>query len=176
MWNFVFLAILVLAVGATAPRFLDQMARDGRSPAASQAMAARPEPASATAAYAGGRSFTVRSDRDGHFRVDGRVDGRHIAFMIDTGATLVAIPEGEAAGIGIHPASRDYTIQLNTANGRLRGAPTRLSMVEVGGLIVYDVPAVVMPDRALNVNLLGMSFLSRLRRFEVADGRLMLEQ
>jgi aspartyl protease family protein len=50
-------------------------------------------------------------------------------------------------------------------------------MVEVGsGLVVRDVAAVVMPDGALSENLLGMSFLSRLRRFEVADGKLVLEQ
>jgi aspartyl protease family protein len=49
-------------------------------------------------------------------------------------------------------------------------------MVEVGGLIVYGVDAVIMPDGALNENLLGMSFLSRLRRFEIADGRLLMEQ
>jgi aspartyl protease family protein len=49
-------------------------------------------------------------------------------------------------------------------------------MVEVGGIMVRDVQAVVMPDEALGENLLGMSFLSRLRRFEVADGKLVLEQ
>jgi aspartyl protease family protein len=49
-------------------------------------------------------------------------------------------------------------------------------MVEVGGIIARDVQAVVMPDAALGENLLGMSFLSRLRRFEIADGRLVLEQ
>jgi aspartyl protease family protein len=49
-------------------------------------------------------------------------------------------------------------------------------MVEVGGMIVRDVAVVVMPDAALSENLLGMSFLSRLRRFEFAEGRLVVEQ
>jgi aspartyl protease family protein len=49
-------------------------------------------------------------------------------------------------------------------------------MVEVGGLQVYDVRALVLPDDALSENLLGLSFLSRLRRFEFSNGRLVLEQ
>ena len=60
--------------------------------------------------------------------------------------------------------------------GIVRGAPTRLSMVEIGGMVVYGVDAVIMPDGALSENLLGMSYLSRLRRFEMTGGRLVLEQ
>ena len=52
----------------------------------------------------------------------------------------------------------------------------RLPSLEVNGIRVYDVAAVVIPDEALSVNLLGMSFLSRLRRFEMANGRLVMEQ
>ena len=55
-------------------------------------------------------------------------------------------------------------------------APVRLSSLEVNGIRIYDVGAVVIPDKALGVNLLGMSFLSRVRRFEMANGRLVMEQ
>jgi aspartyl protease family protein len=97
-------------------------------------------------------------------------------FLVDTGASVVAIPEREAARVGIRPSRREYTVQMKTANGTVMAAPTQLRMVEVGGIIARDVPAVVMPDAALGENLLGMSFLSRLRRFEIADGKLVLEQ
>jgi aspartyl protease family protein len=63
-----------------------------------------------------------------------------------------------------------------TANGSVRAAPALLDKVEVGDLIVRDVAAVILPDGALSDNLLGLSFLSRLRRFEYSDGRLVLEQ
>ena len=73
-------------------------------------------------------------------------------------------------------AARDYTGRSSTANGIVKVAPVRLPSLEVNGIRVYDVAAVVIPDESLSVNLLGMSFLSRLRRFEMANGRLVMEQ
>ncbi len=58
----------------------------------------------------------------------------------------------------------------------MRAAPATLDKVEVGDLVVRDVAALVMPDEPLSDNLLGLSFLSRLRRFEYSGGRLVLEQ
>jgi aspartyl protease family protein len=58
----------------------------------------------------------------------------------------------------------------------VRVAYVKLDMVEVGGVIVRNVDAVVAPDEALRENLLGLSFLSRLRRFEYREGRLVLEE
>jgi aspartyl protease family protein len=49
-------------------------------------------------------------------------------------------------------------------------------MVDIGGLVVHDVDAMVLPDEALSENLLGLSFLSRLKRFEYANGKMILEQ
>ena len=56
------------------------------------------------------------------------------------------------------------------------GRTVRLPSLEISGIRIYDVQAVVIPDQALSVNLLGMSFLSRVRRFEMANGRLVMEQ
>ena len=52
----------------------------------------------------------------------------------------------------------------------------RIAMVDVGGLVVRDVDAMVLPDEALSENLLGLSFLSKLKRFEYANGQMVLEQ
>jgi aspartyl protease family protein len=116
-----------------------------------------------------------RSGR-GHFDVEGRVDGRRIAFMIDTGASVVALTERDAASLGIHPPQSAFTVEVNTANGKVRAAPTQLDLVELGDLAVRDVTALVLPNGALSDNLLGLSFLSRLRRFEYTGGKLLLEQ
>jgi aspartyl protease family protein len=171
MRNFILFALLALVAGALAPGFID---KTGGMPAPT-AKAAKPEPTPA-ASSSHGRTMTVRRDKRGHFQVQARVDGRHMDFLVDTGATVVAIPEKEAARLGVRPSRREYTVQMKTANGTVAAAPTHLRMVEVGGIIVRDVQAVVMPDEALGENLLGMSFLSKLRRFEMADGKLVLEQ
>jgi aspartyl protease family protein len=176
MWNFVLIAIFALVTAAITPRLIERVGKPSGTSTTPQAMTARPASSSMQATSSGGRSLTVRPDQRGHFQVDGRVDGRRMDFLVDTGATVIAIPEREASRLGIHPARREYTAQIRTANGAIYGAPTRLGMVEIGGLTVRDVEAVIMPDGALGQNLLGMSFLSRLRRFEFADGRLVLEQ
>jgi aspartyl protease family protein len=169
MRNFVLFAVMALFAAALVPGFIE---KTGGMPAPKAT--AKPDPA--PSASSGPRSFTVRRDQRGHFQAEARVDGRRMDFLVDTGASVVAIPEREAARLSIRPSRRDYTVQMKTANGTVMAAPTQLRMVEVGGIIVRDVPAVVMPDAALGENLLGMSFLSRLRRFEVADGRLVMEQ
>ncbi len=96
--------------------------------------------------------------------------------MVDTGASLVIMRESDAAQIGIRPVPRDYTATVSTANGKIKAAPAKLDRIEVGGITVYDVPALVLPDEALWQNLLGVSFLSRLKRYEYANGRMVLEQ
>jgi aspartyl protease family protein len=58
----------------------------------------------------------------------------------------------------------------------VKAAPAQLRAVEVDGITVRDVPALVLPDETLSENLLGLSFLSRLRRFEYARGKLVVEQ
>ena len=117
----------------------------------------------------------MEGDRQGHFQVEARVEGRFVEFVVDTGASLVVLPESSAAMAGIRPQPRDYTAIAVTANGKIRAAPAKIDRIEIGGITVYDVPAMV-PDEALSKNLLGVSFLSRLRRYEYANGRLLLEQ
>ena len=96
--------------------------------------------------------------------------------MVDTGASLVIIRESDAAQVGIRPMRSDYTATVSTANGKIKAAPAKLERIEIGGITVYDVPALVLPDDALWQNLLGVSFLSRLKRYEYANGRMVLEQ
>lgn len=120
------------------------------------------------------RNVVLRSE-NGQFSTDGRVDGRPIAFMVDTGASQITLRESEAARLGYRPRERDYVIKIHTANGEGRAAPVELDTVQVGDIIVRDVSALVVPDRALGVNLLGMSFLSRVRWVH-ERGQLVLEQ
>ena len=121
-------------------------------------------------------TITLNADGRGHFNVEGLVDGRRLDFMVDTGASVIALRESDASRLGIHPAERGYVARVNTANGSIAAAPVKLDRVEIGGITVRSVDALVLSDRALSQNLLGMSFLSRLRRVEMGNGRLVLEQ
>jgi aspartyl protease family protein len=144
-----------------------------------------PAPASATTTHVavidtseqtGGRSLSIPRDARGHFETEGRIEGQRIGFMVDTGASVIALTEKAAATLGIHPAEQDYVSMVKTANGTVRAAPVELDRVEIGDLVVRDVAALVLPDSALSDNLLGLTFLSRLHRFAYSDGKLVLEQ
>jgi len=174
MRNVMIFACLAIVVAAVVPRFFART----NAPDALAANAPVPEfvaPARAAPSPAYGRSMTIEPGRNGHFSVAAEVDGRRMDFMIDTGATVIALREQDAARLGIHPAQREYTANVATANGIVRGAPVELRLVEIGSLSVRNVAALVLPDDVLGQNLLGMSFLSRVR-WEHRDGRLVLEQ
>jgi len=171
MRNIMILAAIMIGLGT----FMAQMA-DRMTPTLSANPPARTTVQSATVAQAGSRTISIPRDGRGHFATEVRIDGQRIPFMIDTGASVVALTESSAARFGLRPARGEYRATVTTANGTVKGAPTRIAMLEVGGLIVRDVDAMVLPDEALSENLLGLSFLSRLKRFEYANGKMVLEQ
>jgi aspartyl protease family protein len=160
-----FAAVALVAAGM-APRFLAHV----DSGTTAVAKVATPEPATS----ANASSMTIRGD-NGQFRTEGMVDGRRMDFLVDTGASVIVLREGDAARLGIHPSAREYTARVSTANGVVRAAPIELNRVEVGPLTVRNVAALVLPDEALSQNLLGMSFLSKVH-WEHRNGRLVLEQ
>jgi aspartyl protease family protein len=173
MRNVLVFAFLALAMAVVAPRFIN-INRTSASPAIEANGPAVTPPAPATSStYA--HSMTIEPGQNGHFSVAAEVDGRHLDFLVDTGASVIALREQDAGRLGIYPAAREYTVNVSTANGTVRGAPVELGLVEVGSLAVRNVTALVLPDEALGQNLLGMSFLSRVR-WEHRDGRLVLEQ
>ena len=166
-------AIFAMLIAGILPRVMSHV---GQDQVAEAKPAMRAEPAQKPQTQSSYRTVTVESSRGGHFEVEGSVDGRRLDFLVDTGATVVALRERDANRLGIFPRPTEYTGRTSTANGVIAVAPVRLSSLEINGIRVYDVPAVVIPDKSLSENLLGMSFLSRVRRFEMANGRLVMEQ
>ena len=171
MRNLMIFAAVLVALGGFMGQFADRIA-----PALASSNAKPQKAETATVAQAAPRSLSIPRDARGHFQTDGRIDGQRVAFMVDTGASLVILRETDAANAGMRPMPRDYTATVSTANGKIKAAPAKIGRIEVGGITVYDVPALVLPDDVLSQNLLGVSFLSRLKRYEYAAGRLVLEQ
>jgi aspartyl protease family protein len=170
MRNLMIFAAVMVVLGT----FMGQKADKMTSALANTA--SRKPAAVEAAAQSGVRSISLASDARGHFQTEGRIEGQRIGFMVDTGASVIALNESSAARFGLRPSRSDYNATVTTANGTIKAARTRLAMVDVGGLIVRDVDAMVLPDEALSENLLGLSFLSKLRRYEYANGRMVLEQ
>jgi aspartyl protease family protein len=172
MRNIMIFAAIMIGLGTFMAQMADKMTPQRASAAPSAKLAVAPD----TTSDAGLRSVSIPHDARGHFVTEGRIDGQRIAFLVDTGASVVALNESSAARFGLRPSPNDYRVTVSTANGTVKAASTRLAMVDLGGLIVRDVDAMVLPDEALSENLLGQSFLSKLKRFEYANGKMVLEQ
>jgi aspartyl protease family protein len=172
MRNIMILAAIMVGLGTVMAQMADRMTATPALASTVTVNAAAVE----TGAAAGIRSISLPRDARGHFQTEGRIEGQRIGFMIDTGASVVALNETSAARFGLRPSRGDYNATVTTANGTIKAARARLAIVDIGGLVVRDVEAMVLPDEALSENLLGLSFLSKLKRFEYANGRMVLEQ
>jgi len=172
MRNLMIFAAIMIALGSLMADMADRMTPASAAPSpvkvAASEPAAQPQP--------GSRSLTLDRDSRGHFLTEARINGQRVNFMVDTGASVVAINESSAAHFGLYPSPGEFTANVTTANGTIKGARAHLAMVDVGGLVVRDVDALVLPDAALSENLLGLSFLSRLKRFEYSNGQMVLQQ
>jgi aspartyl protease family protein len=135
-------------------------------PVSSAAPARAAAPAGSDAAVT--NTLRYPADGTGHVRLDADVDGGTVHFVVDTGSTLVALTRADAEAAGIDPAGLVYSVPVSTANGETRAARVLLRSVRLGQLAIEDVQAVVEPS--LPISLLGMSFLSRIDRWEMRGG------
>jgi aspartyl protease family protein len=119
--------------------------------------------------------ITLTKGSDRHFHVTGVANGSRIDFLIDTGATGIALSPEDASRIGIDLSGLEYTRIFETANGLGRGAPWRLDTLSIGPIEFRDV-AVTINQADMNGSLLGMSFLDRLGSYEVTGRKMILRQ
>ena len=160
------LGIIVTAsvIGALMPSDSAPAARDP-APAAT----ARP-----VASVPGDGSGAVRIARqnDGHFYVDALVNGMPVRFLVDTGASVVALSVRDAqnAAVPVNPAQ--FEVIGSGASGEVRGQPVELGQLSIVGKNVTSVPAVVIDGG--DQSLLGQSFLSRFDAVEIHGDELVL--
>jgi aspartyl protease family protein len=122
----------------------------------------RPGPSTHTLVY--------RAGPLGHVVLTASVNGAPVRFLLDTGASTVALSAADARAVGINLGELAFDRTTTTANGLVRVAPIILREIRIEQLSVENVPAVV--DANLTGSLLGMSFLSRLKSFEMREGAL----
>ena len=113
---------------------------------------------------------------NGHFVTRVRINGAPVEMMVDTGASSVVLTQKDAERAGINTSRLNYSIPVSTANGRAMVAMVQLRAVSIGELSARNIQAHVSGPGALSQSLLGMSFLSRLRSYEVKQGVLILRR
>jgi aspartyl protease family protein len=120
-----------------------------------------------------GGAVEIRAGEGRHFVLEAEVDGTPLRFLVDTGASDVVLSPADARRLAIDIEALKFTRVYRTANGTVIGAPVRLGRIAVGPIVVENVRA---SDNGAEMtrSLLDMSFLQRLRGFEVRDGKLIL--
>lgn len=124
----------------------------------------------------GGTIVISKSSDEDHFRVDGFVNNQSTSFILDTGASAVVLTHDTAKRLGLLASEENYTQIVSTANGLTKVAPIRIDELRIASLVLLDVKASVARQGELDVNLLGMSFLSRLKSYSVESDQLTMRQ
>lgn len=119
------------------------------------------------------QSAAILKGSDGHFWAQAQVNGAPVRFLVDTGATAVALTPDDAERLGLDVKSLKYGQRVTTATGRSRAAAVTLDSLSVGDARLEDVSALVIED-GLDTSLLGMSYLGRLSGFEATREALFL--
>ena len=112
------------------------------------------------------REVTLQRNRQGHYITNGQINGQQVVFMLDTGATGVAIPEYLAPKLNL---KKGRSIELHTANGRAIGYMTKVNTIGVGDIELESVEAVINPNDNTDMILLGMSFLKQIEFTQRGD-------
>ena len=122
-----------------------------------------------------GRNVEIGRNSVGDFAISAQINGARVAMVLDTGASAVVLTHDDAKAAGLPLEVLNYTVNIDTANGRTRAAPVTLDRIAIGGLTERSVEALVVQPGQLKMSLLGMSYLNRLQSFEVSGDRVVLK-
>lgn len=117
--------------------------------------------------YDGGiKEIVLQRNKYGHYVTSGQINGQPVTFLLDTGASGVAIPEAVARRLGLR---RGRAFNTQTANGMSTSYAANLELVSVGDITLEDVQAGIAPGLQMEQVLLGMSFLKHIEFTQRGD-------
>ena len=114
-----------------------------------------------------------KSRQDGQFWADATVNSGYVRFLIDTGASAVALTKEDAQKAGIRLHELTYDVPIRTAGGRNMAARVNLKSIAVGSITLRNIEALVVPE-GLETSLLGMTYLGQLQKVEATPSALLL--
>lgn len=159
-------------VGWIAPGLKAGGEGEGSQNASSAAARSEPSHRSRREAWLSGGTVLDRGP-DGHFYADATVMSHRAHFLVDTGASIVALTAADAEAAGLDWSENDLVPIGRGASGTVYGIPVRLDRVELGGFEAADVQAAIIPE-GLDVSLLGQSFLSRVDEVRIDGDRMII--
>lgn len=115
----------------------------------------------------------LKRQDDGHFYANVDINGKGIHFLIDTGASGIALTADDARALGLNWSEEDLETVGRGANGEVQGVPITLGNVELGGIQARSLEAVIIPD-GLDVSLLGQSFLAKAQSVKINGDKMEL--
>lgn len=121
-----------------------------------------------------GTRIVLTAGSGGHFITAGQINGKAVQFMVDTGATSIAMGMQDAERAGINYKT-GQVIGVSTANGNTQGYRIKLNSVRIGEVEVFDVDAIVTPQ-AMPFMLLGNSFLTRFQMTRESDQMILVKR
>ncbi|MEM9570361.1 MAG: TIGR02281 family clan AA aspartic protease [Pseudomonadota bacterium] len=134
-------------------------------------MAVEPQPVNTSR-----RMATIRSRPDGHYWTRALVNKKStVEFMVDTGASVVALTYKDAQKMGLRPDQLDYRWEIRTAGGITMGASVKIDSIQINQVHIKNVDAMVLRSD-LSQSLLGMSFLRELYSYEFRGDRMIIRQ
>jgi aspartyl protease family protein len=119
-----------------------------------------------------GGELRVPMAADGHFWVNVSINGVDRRMMVDSGATVTAVPVETAQAAGLETSANPVPVLIRTANGTVPAQSTRAAELRLGNIVARDLGVIVSPAFG-NTHVLGMNFLSRLESWRV-EGRTMI--
>lgn len=165
------LAVLALVGAVSAVGAAQAVASFGN--AGHAASLTTPQAVAASSAPAAGDAASIAKASDGHYWAEAEVNGSRVRFLVDTGASAVALTTADAQRLGFEPSRLNYSYKVMTASGEAHAAAVKLASVSVAGTKVANVDALVL-DKGLDTSLLGMTYLGRLSSFEATRSALIL--
>ena len=169
LWVVIFAALFGLfKMGERAGLFSSRMSGEGGSPAVDSGI-----PATLPPARAEGQALRVPLAPDGHFWVEGSVNGTPTRFLIDSGASVTALSVASARAAGLNFDLNTPGVSMLTANGKIAAQRSSIATLILGPIRASDLDIVVSPAFG-EVNVIGMNMLSRLESWGVQDGEMVL--
>lgn len=179
MARLIFMAIIFIVLATQLPGLAtDWLVSNGymeRRDAAALLNASSSDNTKKTTNYNGVNRVVLKPGPGGHYFAQAHFNNKTVRTLIDSGASFVALTHEDARRLGLGLVAADYSVPVQTANGSLYYARAHISSIRIGQVRVRNLDVLVAPKGALNITLIGMSYLRKLKTIKVERGRLILE-